>query len=56
MERWVVMKRRGFFDVDDRLCRLGDPGAQLQAYGLVVDFEIFRPELEAALNGPGLFP
>jgi IS5 family transposase len=39
----------GFFDVDDRLRRLSDLGDQLEAYGRVVDFETFRPELEKAL-------
>ena len=40
----------GFFDVDERLRRLSDLGDQLEAYGRVVDFELFRPELEAALS------
>ena len=40
----------GFFDVDDRLRRLSDLGDQLEAYAATVDFEMFRPELEAALN------
>jgi transposase, IS5 family len=40
----------GFFDVDERLRRLSDLGDQLEAYGRVVDFEIFRPELETALS------
>ena len=40
----------GFFDVDDRLRRLSDLGDQLEAYAVTIDFEIFRPELEAALN------
>lgn len=39
----------GFFDFDDRLRRLSDLGDQLEAYGRVVDFEPFRPELERAL-------
>jgi IS5 family transposase len=39
-----------FFDVDERLRRLSDLGDQLEAYGRVVDFELFRPELEAALS------
>ena len=45
----------GFFDVDDRLRRLSDLGDQLEAYGRVVDFEAFRPDLEKALaysSGP----
>ena len=40
----------GFFDVDERLRRLSDLGDQLEAYARTVDFELFRPELEAALN------
>ena len=40
----------GFFDVDERLRRLSDLGDQLEAYGRVVEFELFRPELEAALS------
>ena len=44
-----MTKQPGFFDVDDRLRRLSDLGDQLEAYAAVVDFEMFRPELEAAL-------
>jgi transposase, IS5 family len=40
----------GFFDVDERLRRLSDLGDQLEAYRRVIDFEIFRPELETALS------
>ena len=40
----------GFFDVEDRLARLSDLGDQLDAFARVVDFEMFRPELEAALG------
>jgi transposase, IS5 family len=39
----------GFFDVDDRLKRLSDLGDQLEAFRSAVDFELFRPELNAAL-------
>lgn len=39
----------GFFDIDDRLRRLSDVGDQLEAFRVVLDFEIFRPELDAAL-------
>ena len=39
----------GFFDVDDRLKRLSDLGDQLEAFRSAVDFEMFRPELNAAL-------
>lgn len=43
-------KAPGFFDFDDRLKRLSDLGDQLEAFGRAVDFEIFRPDLAAALN------
>jgi hypothetical protein len=39
----------GFFDVDDRLKRLSDLGDQLEAFPSAVDFELFPPELNAAL-------
>jgi IS5 family transposase len=39
----------GFFDVDDRLKRLSDLGDQLEAFRAAVDFEMFRPDLDAAL-------
>lgn len=44
-----MIKTPGFFDVDERLKRLSDLGDQLEAYGRVVDFELFRPDLETAL-------
>lgn len=40
----------GLFDVDERLQRLSDIGDQLEAFAAVVDFEMFRPELVAALG------
>ena len=40
----------GFFDIDDRLKRLSDLGHQLETFLSVVDFELFRPELNAALS------
>ena len=43
----------GFFDVEQRLQRLSDIGDQLEAYAAVVDFELFRPDLEAALGYSG---
>ena len=39
----------GLFDVEDRLQRLSDLGDQLEGFDRVVDFEVFRPELEKAL-------
>lgn len=43
-------RQAGFFDVDERLQRLSGLGDQLEAYAKAVDFELFRPELEAALS------
>ena len=40
----------GLFDVDERLRRLSDIGDQLEALAAVVDFEMFRAELDAALR------
>ena len=45
-----MKKQPGLFDVDERLKRLSDIGDQLEAFSAVVDFEVFRPELEAALR------
>lgn len=43
------MKQPGFFDVDERLARLSGLGDQLEAFSRIVDFEVFRPDLEKAL-------
>lgn len=40
----------GFFDFDQRLQRLSYIGDQLEAYSQAVDFEIFRADLDAALD------
>ena len=45
-----MARQPGLFDVDERLRRLSDIGDQLEAFAAVVDFEMFRPELEAALS------
>ena len=42
-------RQPGFFDVEDRLRRLSDLGDQLEAFSAAVDFELFRPTLDAAL-------
>jgi IS5 family transposase len=42
-------RQAGFFDIDERLQRLSALGDQLEAYGRTVNFELFRPDLEAAL-------
>ena len=39
----------GFFDTDARLRALSAAGDPLERLGAVVDFELFRPDLEAAL-------
>ena len=45
-----MARQPGLFDVDDRLRRLSDIGDQLEAFSAVVDCEMFRPELDVALN------
>src|SRR5215831_18656349 len=40
----------GFFDIDDRMKRLSDLGDQLETFRSAVDFELFRPELNAVLS------
>ncbi len=44
-----MAQQPGFFDVEDRLRRLSDLGDQLEAFSAAVDFELFRPTLDAAL-------
>jgi len=44
------MVQRGFFDVDDRLAALLAAGDPLERLASVVDFELFRPVLEKALQ------
>ena len=39
----------GFFDADERLKAVSAAGDPLERLAAVVDFELFRPELEAAL-------
>jgi len=39
----------GFFDVDERLAQLSAKGDDLERVKVLVDFEIFRPALEAAV-------
>ena len=43
------MAQYNFFGIDNQLRRLSDLGDQLETLGLVVDFEVFRPELVMAL-------
>ncbi|WP_173568063.1 transposase, partial [Acetobacter ghanensis] len=44
-----MMTQSGFFDVEERLARLSGLGDQLEAFSRIVDFEVFRPELNKAL-------
>ena len=48
----VMSKPPSFFDADDRLKALSEAGDPLERLASVVDFELFRPELEAALARP----
>lgn len=45
-----IARQPGFFDFGDRMKRLSDLGDRLEAFAEVVNFEMFRPELETALN------
>ena len=45
-----MTRQPGLFDVEGRLQWLSDIGDQLEPYAAVVDFELFRPDLEAALG------
>ena len=42
-------RQPGFFEVEDRLKRLSDLGDQLETFARAVDYEQFRPALDAAL-------
>jgi IS5 family transposase len=41
-----MVRQIGMFDVEDRLARLSEKGDELERLRAVVDFELFRPELE----------
>jgi transposase, IS5 family len=45
-----MARQPGLFDFAERLRRLSDIGDQLEAFAAVVDFEMFRPDLVAALR------
>ncbi len=45
-----MARQPGFFDADERFCALSVTGDPLERLRAVVDFELFRPELEAALD------
>ena len=42
----------GFFDVEDRLKQLSAKGDALERLSAVVDFELFRADLERAVATP----
>ncbi|PRX26970.1 transposase-like protein DUF772, partial [Meinhardsimonia xiamenensis] len=42
--------QHGFFDLDERYAALSKAGDPLERLAAVVDFELFRPELDAALR------
>ncbi len=44
-----MARQAGFFDTDERLRSLSAAGDPLERLAAVVDFELFRPELETAL-------
>ena len=44
-----MLVQPGFFDLDERYAVLSAAGDPLERLGLVVDFELFRAELDAAL-------
>ena len=44
-----MVAQPGFFDLEDRLTRLSAKGDELERLSAVVDFELFRPELERAV-------
>lgn len=45
-----MARQPGFFDTDDRLRWLSEAGDPLERLSAVVDFELFRPALDAALG------
>lgn len=44
-----MIKRPGFFHVEEWLARLSGFSDQFETFSLTVDFEVFRPDLENAL-------
>ena len=45
-----MVDQPGFFDTDDRLRALSAAGDPLERLKPVIDFEVFRSDLEAALD------
>ncbi len=46
----MAVRQAGFWDVEHRLRQLSERGDPLEKLAATVDFEIFRPELDAALG------
>jgi hypothetical protein len=46
---WSIGRRVSFFDLDDRLAELSVKGDSLERVQAMVDFEMFRAALEAAV-------
>lgn len=44
-----MVRRAGFFDVEERLRKLSAKGDDLERIAALVDFALFRPELERAM-------
>ena len=44
------MGQPGFFDLDERYRRLSETGDPLVRLAGLIDFEVFRPQLDAALR------
>jgi hypothetical protein len=45
-----MAEQRGFFGLDERYAALSKAGDPLERLPAVLDFEVFRPALDAALN------
>jgi hypothetical protein len=46
----MAARQTGFWDVEHRLRELSEHGDPLEKLGVTVDFELFRPDLTAALG------
>ena len=44
-----VARQVGMFDVEERLAGLSKKGDDLERLAVVIDFEVFRPDLERAV-------
>ncbi len=46
---WIMARQPGLFDIEERLRELSAKGDDLERVNALVDFEIFRPDLERAV-------